>query len=416
MIPLRPWPERTQSRRHAKFGSHLAGRHDRIRASVTFIFARPNAQFQAVEEGSSPLIVSLLTFAALFLAFSNGANDNFKGFATVWGSASLDYRRALVLATLATILGGIASVLIADGLVQQFSGKGLVGNELANTPRFALAVASGAACTVILATRLGFPISTTHALVGGLVGAGLAQGSEPIHLGNLGSGFILPLLTSPFLSALFAFLAYLILRRLRRNPVEDCFCIVEKETVVARGASTTATIAQETVIMVADDATCDSGPKTVLRGSIARILDGLHLFSASTICFARGVNDTPKLAALFIGAQLFSGANSAFAVTAAMAGGGWLLSRRVAETMSLKINHLDPVQGISANLITAGLVLGASRFGLPVSTTHVSVGSIIGTGTGAGTLDLSVVRNVLLSWVATLPIAAGIAFTVGLLV
>jgi len=83
--------------------------------------------------------------------------------------------------------------------------------------------------------------------------------------------------------------------------------------------------------------------------------------------------------------------------------------------MSHKINQLDTAQGISANLITATLVLFASRLGLPVSTTHVSVGSIIGTGAAGGTLDLSVVRNVLLSWVVTLPIAAGIAFAIGML-
>lgn len=331
------------------------------------------------------MIIALLAFAALFLAFSNGANDNFKGFATVWGSASLSYRRALILATIATVLGGIASVVIANGLAGQFSGKGLVGDELANTPAFAFSVASGAAATVILATRLGFPISTTHALVGGLIGAGLAQSVDGVHLGNLGSKFVLPLLTSPFISAGLAFLAYLAIRQLRRRKIG---ALAPKSDAV------------------------ENAPKT----GFARWLDGLHLLSASSICFARGVNDTPKMAALLIGAQLASPEVSALAIAIVMAVGGWLLSRRVAETMSLKLNHLDAVQGVSANLITAGLVLGASRFGLPVSTTHVSVGSIIGTGAAAGTLDLSVVRNVILSWVATLPIAAGIAFTVGLLV
>ncbi len=328
------------------------------------------------------LIAGLLGFAALFLAFSNGANDNFKGFATVWGSASLSYRRALVLATLATILGGVLSVLLAQGLVQQFSGKGLVGDELASTPAFALAVASGAAATVILATRLGFPISTTHALVGGLVGAGLAQSSGNIDLGNLGSGFVLPLLVSPFMSAGLGLIAYLVIRKFKRGrkPKQS-----------------------------------DAGEEAV-TGRFPRFLDRLHLISASSICFARGVNDAPKLAALLIGTSLVDGTQAALGVTIAMAVGGWLLSRRVAETMSLKINHLDTTQGVSANLITACLVLFASRLGLPVSTTHVSVGSIIGTGAAAGTLDLSVARNVLLSWLATLPIAGVIAYVAGRLV
>ena len=326
----------------------------------------------------------MLGFAALFLAFSNGANDNFKGFATVWGSASLSYRRALVLATLATVAGGVASLFIADALVAQFSGKGLVGNELANTPGFALSVAAGGAGTVTLATRLGFPISTTHALVGGLVGAGLAQSPTGVAIGNLGKGFVLPLLTSPFLSAGMAFLAYLLIGWLRRR----------RAAVSAPAGLPVYT------------------PET---GPLARFMDRLHLLSATSICFARGVNDTPKIAALLIGTQIISPQYSAAAVALAMAVGGWLLSRRVAETMSLRINRLDAVQGVSANLITAALVLGASRLGLPVSTTHVTVGSIIGTGAAAGTLDLSVVRSVLLSWVATLPIAAALAYGVGLI-
>ncbi len=286
-----------------------------------------------------------------------------------------------MVATIATVLGGLASVALAEGLVSQFSGKGLVGDDLAGEPGFALAVASGAAGTVILATRLGLPVSTTHALVGGLVGAGLAQSEATLDLGRLGSGFVLPLLTSPFISAGLGFLALLGLRLWRKR----------RPAPVSLGAA----------------AATDIGH--------SRALDGVHLLSASAICFARGVNDTPTLAALLIGAQLLEGNASALAVTLAMGFGGWLLSRRVAETMSHRINRLDTAQGISANLITAALVLFASRLGLPVSTTHVSVGSIIGTGAGAGTLHGPVVRNVLLSWVATLPLAAGIALLAGAL-
>ncbi|QLC26626.1 inorganic phosphate transporter [Parasphingopyxis algicola] len=365
------------------------------------------------------MLIVLLASTALFLAFSNGANDNFKGFATVWGSASLSYRKALILATGATILGGLASVLIADTLVQQFSGKGLVPDALASTPAFALAVGGGAAFTVMLATRLGFPVSTTHALVGGLIGAGLANSAGAIDFGNLGSKFVFPLLVSPFLSAFMAFAAYLILKHVRPRPSEsECICLMDGRPLNAGDVGSVARVdmaCRAPHLVMASDEACDQAGRPIARASVGRLLDGLHLFSASTICFARGVNDAPKLAALLIAANLFSGTAAAVAGTAAMALGGWLLSRRVAETMSLKINHLDTTQGISANLITATLVLFASRIGVPVSTTHVSVGSIIGTGAAGGTLDLSVVRNVLLSWVATLPIAAGIAFGLGLL-
>lgn len=113
----------------------------------------------------------LIVIAALFLAFSNGANDNFKGFATIWGSDTLNYRQALTLATLATLAGCFAALFLAESLVQNFSGKGLVADTVVNTPLFILSVSCGAAVTIFLATRLGYPVSTTHALIGALIGA-----------------------------------------------------------------------------------------------------------------------------------------------------------------------------------------------------------------------------------------------------
>ena len=97
-------------------------------------------------------------------------------------------------------------------------------------------------------------------------------------------------------------------------------------------------------------------------------------------------------------------------VAALMAIGGLVFARRVAETMSHRVNKLDDTQGLLANLVTASLVLMASKFGLPVSTTHVSVGSIAGVGSSAKTLNWPALRAVLLSWVATLPMAAGAAW------
>ncbi len=119
-----------------------------------------------------------MTFAALllatcFLAYSNGSNDNFKGVATLFGSGVTDYRKALWWATITTFAGSVCSVFLADALIANFSGKGLVPDFVAGTPDFLTAVALGAGCTVMLASRLGFPISTTHALIGALVGAGV---------------------------------------------------------------------------------------------------------------------------------------------------------------------------------------------------------------------------------------------------
>jgi inorganic phosphate transporter, PiT family len=346
------------------------------------------------------MILTFLATTALFLAFSNGANDNFKGFATVWGSASLSYRTALLLSNIATLVGGIVSIILAEGLLKQFSGRGLVADSMAASGPFALSVAGGAGLTVALATRLGFPISTTHAIMGGLIGSALSSG-ESIAFAHLGKQFILPLLTSPIVAALLAYIAY---RLVPKPTVEtDCICIVPAKSATASGVSVQS--ATMPTMIVGSSVNCPKHGEALVRVSMSGVLDWAHFASAVTICFARALNDTPKLAALLVGASVMSTWNSAFAVTAAMVAGGFLFSRRVAETMSLKLSDISSTQGTAANLVTSAVVLTASSYALPVSTTHVSVGSIIGSGKAANTLDLSTVRAVLLSWVVTLPVA-----------
>ena len=349
----------------------------------------------------------LLIAAALFVAFSNGANDNFKGFATVWGSDTLSYRQALTLATIATVAGSLASLLLAESLARQFSGKGLVPDAVVNAPLFIMSVASGAAVTVYLATRIGFPVSTTHAVIGGLVGAGLAQNGGAVHFDKLASAFLLPLVVSPIVAAVFGMLAY---RLFRWRPAEkDCACLVAPAQ--APMLTTNGTLVSQIsapVFLLASDAACDR-METPVRVSVSRTMDRLHVLSGMSICFARGVNDTPKLTALLVAAHFLNAQVSIAVIGVAMAAGGVLFGRQVAETMSQRVTRMDHAQGLAANLITATLVLFASKLGMPVSTTHVAVGSIAGVGAGAKTLNWHALRNVLLSWVATLPLALIVA-------
>lgn len=352
----------------------------------------------------------LLFAAAIAVAVSNGANDNFKGFATVWGSGTLGYRQALALATVATVAGSLASWAIASGLVQQFSGKGLVPDAVAHAPLFILSVSAGAAVAVALATRLGFPVSTTHALIGGLVGAGMAQEGGQVHLAQLASAFVLPLLVSPVLAAALGLAAH---RLMKLRPVRnDCACVVAPQ-VLPHSTAGAAAAGHMTLphVMIAADAACDRVPVQA-RTSITGSLDKLHVLSAMSICFARGVNDTPKLTALLIAANLVNAGASVALMAVAMGIGGLMFARKVAETMSQRVTRMDHAQGLAANLITAGLVLFASKLGLPVSTTHVAVGSIGGVGASAGGLDRQALRNILLSWIATLPVAACAAWLV----
>ena len=141
-------------------------------------------------------------------------------------------------------------------------------------------------------------------------------------------------------------------------------------------------------------------------GEVQRGLDLVHFLSAGSVGFARGLNDTPKIVALLLVIKTFDVKFGMLLVAVAMAIGGLLNARRVAITMSKKITPLNPGQGFTANLVTSTLVILASRFGLPVSTTHVSVGSLFGIGLITREANRRVVSGILMSWVLTLPIAA----------
>lgn len=357
----------------------------------------------------------VLIVVAVFLSFSNGANDNFKGFATVWGSNTLSYRQALILASAATALGSLASLVLAQALVAQFTGRGIVPDDLAGNPSFALSAGAGAAATVMLATRAGLPISTTHALIGGLIGAGLARNGGVVHFGTLAGSFLLPLLFSPLIAASLASVVGRVMHR--RQQEQDCACVVapaECEPAFGGAAFARRSLSPEVVIATSEE--CDRLPGTVTRWPIAKSLDRVHVLSAASICFARGVNDTPKLTALLMTAGALGAQAANAGIMLAMVAGGLFFSRRVATTMSRRMAGLDHARGLAANLVTAGLVLVASKYGLPVSTTHVSVGSIAGVGMSARALNWHTTRNVLLSWVGTLPLAAATAFLVANLV
>ena len=364
------------------------------------------------------LLVFALTAATLFLAFSNGANDNFKGVATLYGSNAASYRSALLLATAATFAGCVASVFLAETLLKAFSGKGLVPDVVAASPMFLVAVALGAATTVMLATRVGIPISTTHALIGALVGAGYVSAGQELNLSVLGTTFFIPLLLSPLISVILASAAYLaahwLVPRLGINR-ESCICIGPRQFVPV-GATAFAVGCCEpgmTSSFVMPNVSTGTAPDCVTKysghvlGVTAQgVADSLHYLSAAAVSFARGLNDTPKIAGLLLLFKAFDIRFGMLAIAAVMALGGWLNARRVAETMAKKITRMNDGQALTANLVTAMLVIGASRFGMPVSTTHVSVGAISGIGLINGTANRSVITSIMMSWLLTLPIAA----------
>jgi len=142
---------------------------------------------------------------------------------------------------------------------------------------------------------------------------------------------------------------------------------------------------------------------------IFKALDQLHYLSAGAVGFARGLNDTPKIAALLVASSTLMPGTRYGLVALFIALGGWLSARRVAETLSYRVTTMNPGQGLSANLVTAFLVIIASRLGMPVSTTHVSVGSLFGIGLLSGGANRRVIRSIVFSWVGTLPLAGILA-------
>lgn len=359
------------------------------------------------------MIAGLIFLAACFVAYSNGANDNFKGVASLFGSRICGYRTAISWATFSTMAGSVTAIFLAQSLMKTFSGKGLVPDALAASPHFVLAVAIGAGATVILAALLGFPISTTHGLTGALVGAGFVAVGDQVNFGLLGKTFVAPLLFSPLLAVAMGAAVYLALRYLRLQlgvTKEMCICVGIERQIVSLPQPDGVFVAQSlpAVSVALDDPTvCTQRyAGSVLGVNAGRLLDALHFLSAGAVSFARGLNDTPKIAALLLASSALNIRWSLFAVAGAMAMGGLLNARKVAETMSHKITGMNPGQGFAANLSTALLVTTASFNGLPVSTTHVSVGALLGMGITTRQTKWKPVMGVLASWVVTLPCAA----------
>lgn len=360
------------------------------------------------------LIVALVA-ATCFLAYANGANDNFKGVASLYGSQTIGYRTAIAWASVTTFAGSLCSLLFAQALLVRFSATGFVPDAMAGSVPLVVAIATGAGLTIIIATVAGFPVSTTHGLIGAIIGSGLVAAGTAVNLQPLVDGFLLPLLISPILAVLLSALLFTGLRRLRVRcgvTKEWCICVGEAAQVVRVPQPVSALAWPRPVppvlaIAAGSPQYCEERYAGTLLGiRMQAIVDGVHVLSGGLVSFARGLNDTPKIAALLLTATMLDVAGAALAVAAAMALGGLLQARLVAETMSHRIASMTHGQGLAANLSTAILVVLASTNGLPVSTTHVSVGSIAGIGAVGRTANGRMIGAILCSWLLTLPCGA----------
>jgi PiT family inorganic phosphate transporter len=322
------------------------------------------------------------------LAAVNGSNDVPKGVATLAGAGVTKYRSAILWGTITTLIGCVCSLALASKMTALFS-KGIITG--ATTDAFAVAVLAGAAFWVGLATLLRLPVSTTHALIGGMVGAGLLMSTGGVSWSAVGSKLVTPLLVS----IVVAYGITLIL-------------------AVATGAASKRRAATTPPVTAAPDGgrvavkTAPAPEKTS-----AKFMTAAHWFTSGATGFARGLNDTPKIVAIGAFALVPAGMRPwhiMILVTVAMAAGSLLGGMRVAEKLGEGVVKMNHREGFLANLTTAALVGVGAGAGLPMSTTHVSTGAIAGTaGPNLSRISGGTVRNFLIAWLVTPPVAGVVA-------
>ncbi len=337
------------------------------------------------------------------VAFANGSNDVSKGIATLAGSGVTNLRRAILWGTVWTGLGALAATLVAKALVRTFA-TGMLAPGTHPTTATALAVICGAALWVAISTRQGLPVSTTHAIVGAVSGVAIiAFGLHGMNWAVLAGTVALPLLLSPVAALVLTALSVRILNTVA--PRADCVCLETAQTAIAMETGTV--VATAPIVHLSTCAISERG-----AGGTGITFDHLHWITSAATSFSRGLNDTPKMVALIIGGILLSQHSEIprfwtfLAVAAGIVAGSWFAGRRVSDVLARKLIRIDHREGFVANLVTAALVGPGAALGLPMSTTHVASGAILGLSSHERKPNLSLVRDMILAWLITLPGAA----------
>ena len=356
---------------------------------------------------------------ALALAYANGTNDVSKAIATLVGSGITNYRAAILWGTCWTMIGAGAAAFIAGAMVKTFS-QGLVQTGTMIPPTVTMAVLAGAMGWVLFASRTGLPVSTTHALTGAIVGAGLAAfAGESLLWPAVIRKIALPLLLSPVLALGLSYLLYPCLRLLAARWEGACLCVIpaSRALVALDAQGSTRTLFQTSTFgqpVLAVPSQCN---RSGLQG-LSVGLDTVHWLSSGLASFARGTNDAPKIVAML----LLSSATATWpsvsiqlaifgGVTLAMGMGSYIGGLRVTTVLAENVTTMNHMEGLSANLATSSLVLLSGILGLPVSTTHVSSSAIIGIGlrNGIQAVRWPTVQSMVLAWIITIPATAVLA-------
>ena len=319
-------------------------------------------------EGFTLLLIVVLGLAILF-DYINGFHDTANAIATSVSTRALRPEQAIVLSATANFVGALTGTAVAKTI-----GEGLVNQTDANQIVVAAALV-GAITWNLLTWRLAIPSSSSHALIGGLLGASLvAAGTDAIQIDGVIGKVLVPLVSSPVLGVLVGFGLMVVLLNVFR----------------------------------------EAHPRR-LNDRFRR----LQLLSATYMAFSHGSNDAQKTMGVMTLALVSAGVLETFevpvpvilaaasAISLGTAAGGW----RIIRTMGQRVVKLDPVHGFAAETTAATIIFGASYLGMPVSTTHVISSAIMGVG---ATQRLSAVRwgvagNIIVAWILTIPASAAVA-------
>ena len=317
-------------------------------------------------DGVTAMLVIVIALAVAF-DYVNGFHDTANAIATSVATRALAPRYAILMAAAFNFIGAFAGTAVANTI-----GSGLVAD--ASTTQVVLAAALlGAIAWNLITWQRGLPSSSSHALIGGLLGATIvAAGTGALKVDGIVTKVLVPMVTSPVLGFAIAFALmvaiYWIFRDSKRKPMATRFRRIQ-------------------------------------------------VLSAGFMAFAHGSNDAQKtmgvITLALVAAKVIPTfavpvwviALSASALSLGTAVGGW----RIMHTMGQRVAKLEPVHGFAAETTAATILLGTAHLGMPVSTTHVISGAIMGVGSSQGLRHVrwGVARRILVAWILTIP-AAGL--------
>jgi PiT family inorganic phosphate transporter len=404
-----------------------------------------------------PWFIGLALLAGLYMTWGVGANDLANAMGTSVGAGALTVKQAIIIAAVFEFAGAV----LAGGSVTSTIRKGIIDpSGLEANPEYLvygmLAALISAGFWLMIASSKGWPVSTTHSIVGALVGFGMVGiGSSSVNWDQIGS-IVASWVISPAVGGILAFLLMQTVRKLilnKKDPFEAArkwgpyyiflvgFIIslvtitkglkhIDIEITTLNGVLLsfgfgllTALVGGNMLRRAKRDLEAE---KDFRFASVEKVFAPMMIFTACAMAFAHGSNDVANgigpLAAVVSVVQS-GGAimqQSALPIWVLLVGGLGIvvglvtMGYRVMMTVGKKITELTPTRGFCAELAAASTVVLASGTGLPVSTTHILVGAVMGVGLarGIGALDLRMIGRIVMSWIVTLPIAGVVAAVV----